>query len=487
MKADNTAPESPLRSDAMGTGSIWRLLYNFSGPSIIAMLVASSYILFDAIFVGMLGTEYQAAMTVVMPLMMVFVAFSQGIGVGGGSFIGRKLGARKHEEANRICGVTISFMLIVSAVLTALFIINLKWILASLGASERVAELAYTYGVICVWFSVVNCTNQVLANIVRAEGNPKLASSVQIISAICNIITDPLFILGWLGFPRLEIAGAAWTTVFSWAVGIGIYTYYFVMHKTQFSLKWRDFIPELKIIMEITRVGLASVIRILAGSFVQVFGNTQAAAFGVVPLAVKGVLMSVGSFFFLPTMGIGQGALPLLAYNYGARKRGRMGEILYKSCLISVIWGGVCFIAALFFPRILMGLFGQSAEFLDIGVMALRIFSLSFFTIGVQMIMSFYFQAIGEGISSLFLASSRQIVFLAPLMYILPRIFGINGLWLTFPISDWLAFVITAVWTYVSFKKNGIPFKLNPAPDWDEVHNTSPVAGNKKPKQAEIS
>ncbi len=183
MKTEAAARQGGRRSDAMGTAPIWNLLYNFSGPSIVGMLVASSYNLVDAIFVGMLGPEYQAAMTVTMPLLMLFMAFAMGIGVGGGSFIGRSLGAKKYDEANKICGVTISLMLIVSAVLTAILIPSLYWILPLFGASGRVTELAYTYGSICIWFTFMNCMNQVLANIVRAEGNPMLSCTVQIISA----------------------------------------------------------------------------------------------------------------------------------------------------------------------------------------------------------------------------------------------------------------------------------------------------------------
>jgi len=487
MKAEAAAKQGGRRSDAMGTDPIWKLLYNFSGPSIVGMLVASSYNLVDSIFVGMLGPEYQAAMTVTQPLLMLFMAFAMGIGVGGGSFIGRSLGARKIEEANKICGVTISLMLIVSVILTALLIPSLGWILPLLGASGRVTELAYTYGAICIWFTSMNCMNTMLANIVRAEGNPVLSSTVQIISAVCNIITDPIFILGWGPIPRMEMVGAAGTTVFSWAVGVAIYSYYFAAHKTQFSLKWHHFIPDLKIIKEIFRIGMASTVRLLAGSFVQIFGNAQAAAFGVVPLAVKGVLMRAGSFFFMPTMGIGQGVLPLLAYNYGARKRSRMGEMLFKSCLIGLAWGGFCFIGAMFFPRFLMSFFGDTEEYLDVGSMALRLFSISFFTIGIQMIMSYYFQAVGEGMSSLMLASCRQIIFLAPLMYLLPHYFGLNGLWLTFPCADILAFGVTTTWTLISFKKYGIPFKMNPPPDVDEGPDNIPVAGQKPAVEVDLS
>ncbi len=489
MKAEAAAERGGRRSDAMGTESIWNLLYHFSGPSIISMLVASSYNLVDAVFVGMLGPEYQAAMTVVMPLLMLFMAFAQGIGVGGGSFIGRSLGAKKYDEANKICGVTISLMLIISAILTALLIPSLNWILPLFGASGRVTELAYIYGSICIWFTFMNCMSQVLANIVRAEGNPMLSSTVQIISAVCNIITDPIFILGWGSIPRLEMAGAAGTTVFSWAVGIGIYAYYFIAHKTQFSLKWSDFIPDFKIISEILRVGTASIVRLLAGSFVQIFGNAQAAAFGVIPLAIKGVLMRAGSFFFMPTMGIGQGVLPLLAYNYGARKRSRMGEILFKSCLLGVSWGGFCFIGAMFFPRFLMGFFGTDPEFLDVGSMALRLFSLAFFTIGVQMILSFYFQAVGEGLSALILASSRQIIFLLPLMYILPHYFGVTGLWLTFPGADLMAFGVTMIWSVISLKKRGIPITMHPAPDIvsEEELKAAQVEGKKPKTEIDLS
>lgn len=483
MKAEAAVHErGGRRSDAMGKESVWKLLYRFSGPSIISMLVASSYNLVDAIFVGQLGAASQASMTVVQPLLMVFMAFAMGIGVGGGSFIGRSLGARKNDEANKICGVTISLTLIISVILMALIIPNLDWILRLFGASGEVTGLARIYGGILVWFTFMNCMNMVLANIVRAEGNPMLSSTVQIVSAVINIITDPIFIFGWGPIPRLEMAGAAGTTVASWAIGVGIYAYYFLTGKTQLRLKWSDFIPDFKIIIEIFRVGLASIVRMLAGSFVQMFGNTQAASFGVVALAVKGVLMRAGSFFFMPTMGIGQGALPLIAYNYGARKNGRIGEILYKSCLIGLVWGGFCFILAMFIPRQLMGLFGRTEEFLSTGTTALRLFSIAFFTIGVQMIMSHYFQAVGEGLSSLLLASARQIIFLLPAMYILPNVFGEVGLWLTFPTADILAFVVTVIWTAASFRKLKIPFSLHPAPDViPEEVQAEAVPGKGKP------
>ncbi len=450
------------RAEVMGNESIWRLLFHFSAPGIVAMLVSASYNLVDAIFVGRLGPEAVAALAVAFPITMIFVGFGMGIGVGGGSLIGRNLGAKKYEEANKVCGNTISIAVIAGLIITGMFMINLRGVLQVFGAAGEVLAPAWTYTSVLVIWGVALMLSMVTSNLLRAEGNPYLSSTTQIVSALSNVVLDPIFILGWGPIPKMGVLGAAVTTVMAWALPVIVTLTYYLMGKSSYHLKLKDFILDWKIIGEIFRIGMASIVRTIAGSAVQTIGNVTAASFGVIPLALKGVINRAASFAFMPCMGIGQGMLPLVAYNYGARKLGRIGEIVAKSSLVGFLWGTACFVFVMIFPTQVISIFGNDPEFIRQGSVAIRIFSVASMSVGTQMIMSHYFQGIGEGMSSLFLASARQIIFLLPAIYFLPKLFGVNGIWMAFPAADTLSIFITIIWAGMSFKRLGIRFTLKP-------------------------
>ncbi|MFH1639835.1 MAG: MATE family efflux transporter [Chloroflexota bacterium] len=466
------------RSEVMGRESIWKLLFKFSGPAIIAMMVTSSYNLADAIFVGRLGAEAMAAMAVSMPIVMITMSMSMGTGIGAASLIGRYLGAGQKEAANRVAGVAITTSILISLFITIVCLANLDGLLGLFGASGPVLAPARAYVSIILAFTVVSKLSIVLSCIVRAEGNPVFSSGVQVGQSILNIITDPIFILGWGFIPAFGIAGAAGTTSVAWTLGTLTYIGYFVSGKSSFRLKPGDFIPDLKIIREIYRVGIASIARGAAGTVVQTVGNRTAASFGIITLAIKGILLRASSFAFMPTMGIGQGVLPLVAYNFGAKQKGRVGEVIIKASMVGLIWGGICFVFVQFFPTQLVSIFNSDPDFLAEGVRAIRIFSIAFFTVGIQMIMSFYFQGVGKGIASLILASSRQVIFLLPAYFILPRFFGATGIWLSFAVADILSFIVTLTWTSISFRKMEIPFTLKAQPVLVADPSAAPAGGS---------
>ncbi|MFC2019831.1 MATE family efflux transporter [Chloroflexota bacterium] len=448
------------RSDVMGRDSIRRLLVRFSGPAIVSMMVAASYNVVDSIFVGRLGPEALAALMVAFPLMMLFMAIATATGTGAASLISRCLGAGDREAASRAAAVTLTLTVLLGVIMTAICLPNLEAIMRLFGATGTILPMAKGYMSILVNFAVINLFAFVVSSIIRAEGNPILASAAMIASALINIALDPVLIFGLGPIPAMGVAGAATATVIGRSVGAVIFLVYFITKRSSLHFRPGYFRLKLRIILEIYRVGLASLVRMAAGSAVMVIGNRVAISFGVIPLAIIGVLLRSASFAFMPCVGLGQGVLPLVGYNFGAKQLERVGEVVIKSSLAGLIWGIACLTAAMLFPTQIISLFNTDPQFVAEGTRALTIFAIAFFTVGIQIPLSFFFQGIGRGLASLVLASSRQIIFLLPCLLILPWLFGLTGLWVAFPAANVLSALLTLIWTIVEFRKLHIPIRL---------------------------
>lgn len=453
------------RAQAMGHASINSLLLRFAGPSIITMLVMGSYNIIDAIFVGRLGAEAIAALTVSFPFMMLFVAVGVGTGVGATSVISRSLGAGNRLDADRTAAVVFTLVVLFGIAITAIFLPNLEGMLRLFGARDAVMPLAKEYMSILVIFAVFNFFPMMIGSIVRAEGNPILPSVVGIISVVINIILDPILIFGWVGAPEMGIAGAAWATVIARGIGAVILMGYFFMGKSSYRFHPSYFIPKLDTLREIYRVGASQLVQMAGESVIMGFGNTIAGGYGVIPLAVLGIIMRVSSFIFMPCVGLIQGSLPLIGFNFGAARFQRIGEISGKTGLLATIWSIVFFIVALLFPENIIAIFRDDPEFISQGVVGLRLFALSFPFIGVQMLSGVFFQAIGKGVPSLLITSSRHVLFLLPMLLILPGIIGINGVWIAFPVSGLLAAIFGVAWMWAEFRTMNIKlhFRATPA------------------------
>ena len=448
------------RSAAMGRGPIERLLLRFSGPAIVSMVVGASYNIVDAIFVGRLGSEALAALAIAFPVTLIFMAIAQGTGAGAASVISRRLGAGDHEGASRVASVSITLSVLTGVLITVIFLPNLDPLLRLFRASGPVLPLARTYVSVLVAFQLLNPLLMVTGNIIRAEGRPMLSSAGMIISAVVNIALDPVLIFGLGPIPAMGISGAATATVIGRGVGALVFAAWFASGRTSYRFRPGYFTPKLRILIEIYRVGLASMARMSAQAIVMALANGVAASFGVVPLAVLGVVLRSARFVFMICMGLGQGALPLIGYNFGAKQNERVGEIVIKTGLTGFAWGLLCWLIFMLFPTQVMSLFSNDPELLREGAHALRIFVLLFFGVGLQVIATFFFQGIGKGLPSLVLACARQIIFLVPALLILPRIFGLIGLWVSFPVADALSIVLTLSWTAIEFRRLGIPFRL---------------------------
>jgi putative MATE family efflux protein len=424
------------------------------------MVVAASYTVVDAIFIGRLGPEALGALPVVLPPILMCMAVSMGTGVGAESFISRSFGAGNRGSANRCAGVAITLAILIGVLTGIINLSNLDGILHFFGASGAVLPPAKSYLSIFATFAILHSAFIVMGNIVRAEGSPVISSTAVIVSAMTNIILDPILIFGLGPIPRLGVAGAAIATVIGHAAGICVFFYYFLCGRSAYKFGFGDFLPGKKILSEIYRVGFASIFRMGALAVVMALANTIAASFGVIPLAVLGVVFRLARFAFMPTMGLGQGMLPLVGFNFGANRKERVGEVVIKAGLLGLGWGLICWLIFMIFPARVISIFNSDPAFIAEGVRALRIFVLLFFAIQLQIIVSFFFQGIGKGIPSFILASARQVIFLIPGLLVLPRLYGVVGLWMAFPVADILSILLTVSWIAIEFRNQGMPFQL---------------------------
>ncbi len=460
------AAAAARRIQSMGQDSIWKLLFRFSGPTIVSMMVASSYNIVDAIFVGRLGPEALAALTVSFPLMMIFMAIAFGTGAGAASLISRRLGAGDRDGASHAAGVAITLSLVIGATMAPICLPILDALLSLFGASGPVLALAREYMYVLVITASLAFFPLVVNATVRAEGNPVFASSIMIVSAVVNIIMDPLLIFGLGPFPEMGLAGAAIATVIGRGTGTLILVGYFLSGRSSYHFRPGHFVPDIRTLVAIYRIGIAAILQQLAGSIVMVVVNRTAATFGTLPLAVMGVVFRSLSFIVMPCAGIGQGMMPLVGFNFGAGQRARVGEVVMKAGLAATAWGLLWWVVILVRPEVIIAVFSPDPEFLQMGAGAVRIFGALLFAVGFQIATAFFFQGIGKALPSLVLASARQILFLLPALFILPPLFGLTGLWMSFPIADTLGLMATVVWAVYTFRRLGIPVRLRyPRPE----------------------
>ncbi|MEM2320158.1 MAG: MATE family efflux transporter [Candidatus Bathyarchaeia archaeon] len=450
MKED-AAASAHQRVTAMGQEKISKLLFRFSIPSIIAVEAGAAYELFDALWTGRLGAEALAALSVAGPLMAIYRAIGSGIGVGSASLIARHLGAKRKDEADRAACGSISLFFIVSGLVALVCVINLKFLLRLFGANEAVMPYAFSYMFIETLAMPVDFFLIIAAELVRTQGSPAVASAGSIIASAADIVWSPILVFGVGPFPALGIAGAALGTLIGRVIGLAFLIPYLAF-KSIYQFKRAYFIPKYKIVRDIYSIGASNTLRMGAVSIAQILACRTAAAFGTIPLAVLGILFRVGMINFGFCVGVSQGTLPLVGYNFGARKNRRVRELVIKAGLISFAWGVIWCTAAILFPAQILSVFNSDPDFLAVGSQALRIFALGFLTVP-ELTLSSFFQGIGKAVPAIIVSSSRQLIFLIPSLLIMPYLFGLTGLWSAYVVAGALAFTLGSAWTAFELRK----------------------------------
>lgn len=434
----------------MGEMKIPKLLFQFSMPAIAGLIFNALFNLIDRFFVGNapdLGANGLAAVTITFPVNLVLLAVSLMCGVGGSALFAIHLGEGKREKALKILGNTFSVAIYSTFIVGVLFLIFLRPTLELFGAHGVILDMASEYLAVTLLGSVFLGINLAGNNMIRADGSPKIAMLTIIISCIVNTVLNPIFIYIF----KWGMAGCGLATIIAQAVATIWILHYFTLGKTSNKLTFKRMKLDPKIALKIMLIGLPSFFIQSAASILNIVINFTLVSYGGdVAISAMGIVNSLQLLLLMPMMGVNQGSLPIISYNYGADKLNRVRETIKLSIITSTIIGIIGWLIVMIFARNIIQIFNSDPAFIDLGERMLKIWFIALPVIGVGMVGSNYFQALGKVAAAIFLTLSRQIIILIPLIYFLSSIFQLDGVLYAAPISDVLSSIMIIIMLTIS-------------------------------------
>lgn len=429
----------------MGTMPIAKLLITMSAPMMISMIVQACYNIVDSIFVSQLSENALNAVSLAFPLQQLMIAVCGGTAVGMNALLSQALGSKNFDRANRIANTGILLFAFSCIVFVLIGVFGSRLFFTVQTDVEEIVEYGTDYATVCLSLSIGIFTQFCFGKILQATGRTFLTMLTHLAGAITNIILDPILIFGLLGFPRLEVAGAAVATVTGQMVA-GILAVIFNLkfnpevHISLKLIRWNG-----KIVKDIYKIGLPSIIMQSIGSVMTFSLNKILIAFTTTATAVFGAYFKLQSFVFMPIFGLNNGMVPIIAYNYGAKKLKRIKKTIFLSIVIAMSIMLLGLLAFEIFPDVLLSFFNASEEMLSIGQYALRIIGIHFAFAGFNIIAVSVCQAIGNPVYSLIVSVCRQLVVLIPCAWLLAQTNRLELVWFAFPIAECLSLVLSAI------------------------------------------
>ncbi len=426
----------------LGTKPVGKLLMQYAIPAIVAMTAASLYNMVDSIFIGQgVGAMAISGLAITFPFMNLTAAFGAAVGIGASTSISVKLGQKDYVTAEHILGNTVTLNAIVGITVGLLCLLFLNPILHFFGASEHTLPYARDYMLVILSCNVFSQMFFGMNAVLRAAGKPKVAMYMTVFTVILNAILNPVFIWGF----RLGIQGAAYATVISQITALVWQMRIFFNKDELLHFKRGTFRPVANIIRNIIAIGISPFSMNVCACVVVIFINTSMVSYGGdIAVGAYGIANKVAFIFVMINMGVNQGMQPIAGYNFGAQRMDRLMRVLKLAIIAATTIMSVGFIIAMFIPDLCARLFTTDKELIKMSARGIRTVMLMFPIVGYQMVISNFFQSIGKAKISIFMSLSRQLLFLLPLIFILPRLFGIDGLWAAMPTSDALAAVVAA-------------------------------------------
>ena len=418
----------------LGTKPVGRLLVQYALPAIIAMTASSLYNMVDSIFIGQgVGALAISGLAVTFPFMNLSAAFGAGVGVGSSSYLSVKLGQKDYSTAQRILGNNVTLNVIIGLLFSAVSLIFLDPILFFFGASEQTLPYAREYMVIILLGNIITHLYFGMNAVLRAASKPREAMYTTIFTVVLNSLLDPLFIYTF----DLGIRGAAIATILSQAVALVWQIRLFSDKSQLLHLKRGIYRLDNTIVKNILGIGISPFAMNATACLVAIFVNQRLLEYGGdLAVGAYGIANRVGFIFIMINFGVNQGMQPIAGYNYGAQNYDRLMRVLKLAMIAGTCITTSGFLVAEFIPHICVRLFTSDSRLTELSVNGLRIMMAAMPIVGYQMIVTNFFQSIGKAKISIFLSLSRQLLFLVPLIGVLPLFFGVNGVWVAMPISD---------------------------------------------------
>lgn len=432
-----------LQENKMGVMPVGKLMINMALPMIISMLVQALYNVVDSIYVAQVSESAVTALSLAFPVQNLQIGFATGIGVGVNSLLSKSLGQKNQEEANRAAGNGIVLMLIVTVAFMLFGIFGVRPYYEMQSTVTETVEGGVAYSRICCVVTIGIFMEILGERLLQSTGRTFYTMITQSTGAIINIILDPILIYGWLGMPKMGVAGAAAATVFGQCVAALMALYFNHKHnpEVQFAKKYLKL--EKRTVANIMTVGIPSIVMNGIGSVMNFGMNQILQGFTETATSVFGIYFKLQSFFFMPLFGINNATISIIAYNYGAEKPKRITHTLKIACTGALALMMTGFLVFQFAPDLLLGMFNPSPAFLEIGRSALRIISWSFPIAALCIALGASFQALGNGSYSTITSLCRQMLVLLPVAYLLSLTGQVNNVWLAYPIAEIVSGAVT--------------------------------------------
>ena len=448
---------TPVHENKMGTMPVPKLLISMSLPMMLSMLVQALYNIVDSMFVAKLSEDALTAVSLAFPIQTLMIAVASGTGVGINALLSRNLGEKDYKGANRAAKNGI-FLAVLSFIIFAIIGgIGSHFFFSVQTKNPEIVAYGTEYLSIITICSFGIFMQITFERLLQSTGKTIYNMITQGTGAIINIILDPIMIFGLFGFPRLEVAGAALATITGQIVGVILAAFFNHTKNHEIDINMKGFRPHGRTIATIYKVGVPSII-MQAITSVMTFGmNKILLMFSSTATAVFGVYFKLQSFIFMPVFGLNNGMVPIVSYNYGAKRPDRITQTIRLSAIyaVAIMAAGVAVVQLI--PDKLLLLFDASEQMLTIGVPALRIISTCFVFAGFSIVCSSVFQALGNSIFSMIMSITRQLAVLLPAAYILAHAFGLHAVWYAFPIAEFASLALSIIMLSHTYKKVIMP------------------------------
>ena len=452
--------EGLTRENKMGVMPVGKLLMSMSLPIMVSMLIQALYNIVDSMFVARISEDALTAVSLAFPIQNLMIAVATGTGVGMNSLLSKALGAKDFDRSNRAATNGL-FVLVLSCVPFMLFGgLLTDWFMRTQTDIESIILHGDSYLRVVCLVSVGSFGAIAVERLLQATGKTVYSMITQAVGAVVNIALDPVLIFGLCGLPAMGVTGAAVATVISQCVSFVLGIVFNVCCNREISLSYRGFRPNGHIIGRIYAVGVPSILMASIGSVMTFFMNRILIAFSSTATAVLGVYFKLQSFIFMPIFGLNNGLVPIVSYNYGAKKKKRMMRSIKLAILTALCIMAAGFLAFELIPDQLMGLYNASEHMLSIGEPALRIIGIHFLIAGYCIVAGSVFQALGNALPSLITSLARLLVVLLPVAWLLAQTGNVNNVWWAFPIAEVMSAAMTTLFFVREYRA-----KIKPLPE----------------------
>lgn len=424
----------------LGKENVSRLLRQYAVPSIIAMSCSSLYNLVDSIFIGQFAGGYAlAGLALTFPLMNLGTAFSSLIAVGASANIGIYLGQKNYPMAQKVLGNVVTLNFIIGLAYMAVVLAFLDPILCFFGASENTLPHAREYMQVILGGNIISHTYFALNAVLRATGLPRKAMNASIYTVLINALLDPLFIWWW------GIRGAAIATIIAQAISLAWVIYVLCNRNHVVHFQKGGYRLQKTIVKRILSVGMSPFCMNTTACLIVIIFNQGLKQYGGdLAIAAYGIVNKLTFLFIMVVMGLNQGMQPIASYNFGAKLYDRLEKTVRQTALCAIAVTTTGFIIAEIFPHQLVSMFTSDKQLIEEAVKGLRISFMFYPIVGFQMVTSNFFRSIGYAGTAIFLSLTRQLIFLLPLMLILPHFIGLDGIWCSMPLADLISCAVSA-------------------------------------------